>query len=105
MNGDSRHYLGGKTHVSQVGVSQMTTLGLPEFVAADEKEYIEIAVRMTSDLKALAEIRRDLRARMASSPHHGCSVVDPEHRTGLSQYVEKIVCRIGEEKTGPFCGH
>ena len=60
--------LAGKTHVSRVGVSQLTNIGLPELIAADKDEYVEVAVALASDLPRLAQLRSGLRQRMHISP-------------------------------------
>ena len=60
--------LAGAMHVSRVGVSQMMTLGLPQLIAGSEQEYIGIGVRLAGDLRALAELHRELRCRMSASP-------------------------------------
>jgi protein O-GlcNAc transferase len=59
--------LAGSTHVSRVGVSLLTSVGLPEMIARDEEEYVSIAARLASDLPRLVEIRRSLRERMRAS--------------------------------------
>jgi len=60
--------LAGKTHVSRVGVSQLTNIGLPELIAADKDAYVEVAVALASDLPRLAQLRSGLRQRMHISP-------------------------------------
>lgn len=60
--------LAGRTHVSRVGVSQMTNLGLTEYVCHSETEYIAAAARLASDLGALDTLRQSLRSQMAASP-------------------------------------
>ena len=57
----------GSTHVSRVGVSLLSNVGLPELVAIDEKDYVRIAAELAADPARLAELRAGLRARMASS--------------------------------------
>jgi predicted O-linked N-acetylglucosamine transferase (SPINDLY family) len=59
--------LAGRTHVSRVGVSLLTNVDLPEMIARNEDEYVEIATRLANDLPRLAEIRRHLRDEMRSS--------------------------------------
>ena len=60
--------LAGKTHAGRVGMSQMSNLGLGEFVAHTAEEYIAIAQRMATDFERLARLRTELRSRMAASP-------------------------------------
>ena len=58
----------GRTHVSRVGVSLLTTVGLPELIAADDEDYLRIAVRLASDVNVLAALRSTLRSRLSASP-------------------------------------
>lgn len=58
----------GDSHVSRVTASQLTALGLPEFIAADRDDYIERAVDFARYPQILAELSHDLRARMQKSP-------------------------------------
>jgi predicted O-linked N-acetylglucosamine transferase (SPINDLY family) len=58
----------GKTPVSRAGLSQWTNLGLPEFVARSEADYVKIAEGLASNLPRLAQLRAALRARMQASP-------------------------------------
>jgi predicted O-linked N-acetylglucosamine transferase (SPINDLY family) len=58
----------GRTLVGRAGLSQLINLQLPDFAAEDEDHFIELGQRWAEDLTALAEIRRTLRERMASSP-------------------------------------
>lgn len=60
--------LAGRTHVSRVGVSLLSTISLPELIAQAPNEYVEIAVRLAKDLPRLGELRRMLRPRMRASP-------------------------------------
>jgi predicted O-linked N-acetylglucosamine transferase (SPINDLY family) len=58
----------GRTVVGRAGVSQLSNLGLAEFVARTEGEYVEIAARLAGDLSRLVELRGGLREKMRSSP-------------------------------------
>jgi FkbM family methyltransferase len=60
--------LAGPTHVSRVGVSLLTNLGMPELVARTGDEYVQIAQKLASDLPALAALRPALREKMRQSP-------------------------------------
>jgi protein O-GlcNAc transferase len=60
--------LAGPSHVSRVGVSLLSAVGLPELIAQSEEEYVAIAVALAADLPRLAELRQALRRRMRSSP-------------------------------------
>ncbi len=60
--------LAGPTHVSRVGVSLLSNVGLPELVAQDPDNYVRIAATLVADMPRLAELRRNLRQRMQQSP-------------------------------------
>lgn len=57
----------GNTHVSRVGVSLLTRVGLGQLVADDDREYIDQAVRLASDLESLSELRHGLRQMFRQS--------------------------------------
>jgi predicted O-linked N-acetylglucosamine transferase (SPINDLY family) len=60
--------LAGNRHAGRVGVSLLTNVGLPELIAKDENEYLDIAVKLAGDPSRLADYRATLRQRMAASP-------------------------------------
>jgi predicted O-linked N-acetylglucosamine transferase (SPINDLY family) len=60
--------LHGKTAVGRGGVSILHNLGLPQLIAADERQYVQIAADLAADLPRLAELRASLRPRMRQSP-------------------------------------
>lgn len=60
--------LAGQTHVSRVGVSLLTTVGLPELIASTPQEYVDKAVALASDLPTLSQLRANLRQQVAASP-------------------------------------
>jgi predicted O-linked N-acetylglucosamine transferase (SPINDLY family) len=60
--------LAGNNHVSRVGVSQMTNLGLPELIARDTNNYVNTAVALANDMPRLASLRATMRERLKNSP-------------------------------------
>jgi protein O-GlcNAc transferase len=60
--------LAGQTVVGRAGVSQLTNLGLTEFITRTEEDFIARAASIAGDIPALAELRRTLRGRMEASP-------------------------------------
>ncbi|HEY1629466.1 MAG TPA: tetratricopeptide repeat protein, partial [Tepidisphaeraceae bacterium] len=60
--------LAGDRHASRMGLSMMTAVGLPEFVARTPEEYVQIALRFANDLPRLREIRAGMRGRLLASP-------------------------------------
>jgi protein O-GlcNAc transferase len=57
----------GECHPSRVGLSILTRLGLEFFVASTPREYVAKATALATNLPALAQIRRTMRARIAAS--------------------------------------
>jgi predicted O-linked N-acetylglucosamine transferase (SPINDLY family) len=60
--------LAGDRHVSRVGVSLLTTVGLEDLIAKTPEEYIDIATTLASDRDRLIDLRQTLRQRMKQSP-------------------------------------
>ncbi|HEY4248947.1 MAG TPA: tetratricopeptide repeat protein [Lacunisphaera sp.] len=58
----------GSTAVSRAGLSLMTTLGLPEFVAGTNDQFVRIATNLANDRTRLGSLRSGLRERMQRSP-------------------------------------
>jgi len=58
----------GTTSVSRAASSLLHTVGLPEWIAQSEEDYIRIATEWAHDLPRLAELRATLRPRMQASP-------------------------------------
>jgi predicted O-linked N-acetylglucosamine transferase (SPINDLY family) len=58
----------GQTVVSRGGLSLLTNVGLAKLAATSADGFVRIAVALANDLPRLAELRRTLRERMASSP-------------------------------------
>ena len=60
--------LAGAAHVSRVGASRLTVLGLEDWIAADAESYVRIAAQKARDVAELRDLRRGLRERMRASP-------------------------------------
>ncbi len=60
--------LAGPTHTSRVGVSLLSQIGAPEFVAETPEEFVAIAQRLAADIPAIEQLRHDLRVKMLGSP-------------------------------------
>jgi hypothetical protein len=59
--------LAGNTHVSRVGASLLTQIGLTEWIASSEDEYRHKAVAFAADLDMVSRLRCELRRRVADS--------------------------------------
>jgi predicted O-linked N-acetylglucosamine transferase (SPINDLY family) len=60
--------LAGRTAVGRGGVSLLSNVGLPEFIADTPERYVALAVHWASDWPQLSQLRSGLRARMEASP-------------------------------------
>ena len=60
--------LAGDAHLSRVGVSLLSNVGLPELIATSVEKYIDRAAALAGDTDRLQTLRRGLRERMLSSP-------------------------------------
>ena len=59
--------LAGNSHISRVGVSLLTTVGLSDLIADSEDEYIKKAIDLAHQPQRLVEFRETLRLRMEAS--------------------------------------
>lgn len=60
--------LAGKTHMSRVGASVLSRIGLADLVADTAEAYVQKALQLAADVDRLRELRAALRERMRSSP-------------------------------------
>lgn len=60
--------MAGKKHLARVGVSHLTNIGYPEWIADDRDQYVRIATELASDAERLNTIRQGLREKMSNSP-------------------------------------
>jgi predicted O-linked N-acetylglucosamine transferase (SPINDLY family) len=67
----------GETHVSRVGASVLSQVGLQELIAHSAAEYVQKAVEAACSPQRLMEWRRTLRRRM-----HGSPLMDGERFAG-----------------------
>jgi len=58
----------GQTVVGRAGLSQLTNLSLPEFIAQTPQQYIQIAAALANDPPRRAHLRSTLRRQMEQSP-------------------------------------
>ncbi len=58
----------GNNYISHLGESIMHNAGLPDWIAADEDDYVAKAVAYASDLERLAALRSGLRQQVLASP-------------------------------------
>ncbi len=60
--------LPGGRFCSRMGASVLKTVGLDEFVAADEHDYVRLATTLALDTRKLSTLRSSLRGRVRNSP-------------------------------------
>ena len=58
----------GQNFVSRMGASFMSAAGLSDWIAQDDDDYIERAVRLSRDRDALLALKRGLRDRLKAAP-------------------------------------
>ena len=59
--------LSGRTSVGRAGTSILSNVGISELIAQNEREYVNLAVELATDLPRLAEYRQTLRQKMKAS--------------------------------------
>ena len=60
--------LPGETFAGRHAATHLTNAGMPEWIAQDEQDYIDIAVKWANDLDALAELRAGMREHVSKTP-------------------------------------
>jgi predicted O-linked N-acetylglucosamine transferase (SPINDLY family) len=60
--------LQGRCHAGRVGASLLSRVGLQEFVAQNQSDYVEKAVAWAERRESLGELRSSLRERLLGSP-------------------------------------
>ncbi len=60
--------LKGNRHLSRVGTSLLTQLGLTELIADSVDDYVQCAIDLANDFDRLATVRAGMRERMQASP-------------------------------------
>ncbi len=80
--------LRGDRHVSRVGASIMTVVGLKTFIAATPDDYVAIARRFARALDQLAGLRSGMRERLLASP-----LCDARHFAGAMESAYRDMWR------------
>jgi predicted O-linked N-acetylglucosamine transferase (SPINDLY family) len=60
--------LASRPPVGRIGASVMTNIGLADWVAKDEYEYVDKAESFAKNIEELARLRTSMRERMKASP-------------------------------------
>ncbi|HAX78233.1 MAG TPA: hypothetical protein DCY88_21040, partial [Cyanobacteria bacterium UBA11372] len=77
--------LAGKSHVSRVGVSLLSSVGLEELIAQSAPEYIQKAVNLANNKNKLQQLRASLRSRMQAAPLTNASLIAQSLETAYRQ--------------------
>ena len=93
--------LRGDCHAQNVGASLLTSVGLDDWIANTEQEYVDIAKAASSDLGSLAALRAGLRERLLSSDLcNGKEFVDSLE----DAYDEMYELKVGRASSEPAGG-
>jgi predicted O-linked N-acetylglucosamine transferase (SPINDLY family) len=60
--------LAGQTYAGRMAASTLTAVGLTDWIAQNEGEYVQIAAKLASDPSRLADLRESLPGALAKSP-------------------------------------
>ena len=60
--------LPGDTFAGRHAATHLTNAGMPEWIAKDEQDYIDIAVKWANDLDGLAKLRAGMREHVSKTP-------------------------------------
>ncbi|MBF0329963.1 MAG: tetratricopeptide repeat protein [Nitrospirae bacterium] len=86
--------LQGATHASRVGVSILSNLRLNNLIAANDCEYVNMAVSLASKLSDLAKMRNSLRGVMKESPlfdyHYFVNQIEDIYKKTWVRYCENV---------------
>lgn len=89
--------LAGDRHAGRVGTSILTRIGLTDWIAADEQDYIDKAVRFACDKAYLRSLRHDMRKKLRNSPLMRPAVVTRDLESaflGMWQRHEGAACGL-----------
>ncbi|MBI2296310.1 MAG: tetratricopeptide repeat protein [Betaproteobacteria bacterium] len=81
--------LAGRSHVSRVGATMLSSVGLAQCIAGDEEQYVARAVARAGDVRLLQELRAGMRQRMLGSPL--------THGERLTRYLEDAYAKMWED--------
>ena len=92
--------LAGDKHISRVGVSQLSNIGLQEFIATDPGEYVRLASRHAEDAYQLNELRRGMRNRLARSPLMDAEAFTSDFEFALCEIWQRYISTASNQANG-----
>jgi len=69
--------LAGHAHVSRVGVTLLSNVGVPDLIADSPDGYVRLASALANDIARLDQFRSTLRQRHGAIAADGCSRLLP----------------------------
>lgn len=75
--------LAGKTMLGRIGASLLTCVGMTDWVAWSEDDYVALAVKHGSDTEGLARLRAGMRQQVAVTPLFDATVFAPQFEKAL----------------------
>ncbi len=90
--------LAGTRHSGRVGVSILTRVGLENWIAQDEQEYIDKAVMYAKDTGYVAQLKRTMRERLLKSPLMKPGLVTKDVEAAYSDMWDKYASETENAK-------
>ncbi|MEM9007662.1 MAG: tetratricopeptide repeat protein, partial [Cyanobacteria bacterium P01_F01_bin.86] len=91
----------GEAHVSRVGVSVLSVVGLPELITDSAEAYCQKAIALANDLEHLQALRETLRDRMQASPLMNAQLiaqsVEDAYRTMWQSWCGSAAATLGTQ--------
>ena len=81
--------LAGASLVARQGVSMLHCVGLQDFIANSEAEYVALAVQHARQLDRLAQVRAELRSKAQVSPLFNAALFARNLERVLIEMMEK----------------
>jgi predicted O-linked N-acetylglucosamine transferase (SPINDLY family) len=82
----------GQVHHSRVGLSLLTSVGLPWLAVEGVDPYVALAGKLAGDLPALVRLRQDMRQRVAASPLCDAArltrAIEVEYRQMINAWIQ-----------------
>ena len=77
--------------LARQGEMMMRCVGLNDWIAHSEREYVEIAIKKSIDIEGLTSLRRELRTRAIASPLFASKQFATEMQDALRSMYEEVM--------------
>ena len=91
----------GETHVSRVGVSLLSSVGLEELIAESAEDYIQKAIDLANNVERLQELRANLRLRMQAAPLTNAELIAHSLEDAYRAMWRRFCATSGSEDNSP----